>query len=230
MENATKALTMAGGILIAIMVLATLLYAATTWGIIPTAKDETDAVKQVAEFNQQYESYARKAIYGTDLVSVLNKAIDNNKKYNVKKANDDMFINIHFEVSSDVKEIESTYRIYYSNTGKEEEPQLIGIPVTRKTIFEAGKTYNLVADISKIEEFLDKFSEDSQKGKNYRSRVYSYGIDNETGKRYKQYTETIPDASDFRTRIFACRDILDTDDNGRIQHMEFYEIDTKKED
>ncbi len=84
MENATKALVMAGGILIAIMILAALLYASTYWKIMPEKQDETTAAKQLSEFNQQYESYDRDALYGTDLVTVLNKAIDNNERYDAK--------------------------------------------------------------------------------------------------------------------------------------------------
>lgn len=100
MENASKALVMAGGVLIAIMVIATLLYAFNTFSILPESEDQSEAVKQLAEFNQQYESYNRDALYGTDLISVLNKAIDNNERYGVKYG-DDMYINIRFKIKTD---------------------------------------------------------------------------------------------------------------------------------
>ena len=42
--------------------------------------------------NQQYEQYLKKEIYGTDVMSLINKAIDNNEKNNVSKDKKQNFI------------------------------------------------------------------------------------------------------------------------------------------
>lgn len=81
MENATKALAMAGGVLIAIMLLATLVYVFQNAGLIPQAELDQKAVEELVKFNSQYESYNKQFMYGTDVISVINKARDNNTKY-----------------------------------------------------------------------------------------------------------------------------------------------------
>lgn len=220
MENATKALTMAGGILIAIMVLATLLYAATTWGIIPTTKDETDAAKQLAKFNQEYESYDRDALYGTDLVSVLNKAIDNNKKYNVTNANDPMYVDIHFSIENDVLSTAITYRTYYTGEKKGETEKIEGPTTMGLQARPNNNPYRLCTERIKIENFINHF-EDTTKRQNY-----TYGVD-EFGS-YREYTEIKPDVSEFKTRIFRCTSVEPSED-GRIRYMFFEEINTKQE-
>ena len=42
--------------------------------------------------NQEYEQYLAQDIYGTDVVTLINKAIDNNKKHNVQTAEDGKYI------------------------------------------------------------------------------------------------------------------------------------------
>lgn len=42
---------------------------------------QTDA----KQFNQAFEFYNKESIYGTDVTTVINKAIDNNEKFNIPK-------------------------------------------------------------------------------------------------------------------------------------------------
>lgn len=48
-------------------------------------------VIQAQNFNRQYEVYYEKIILGTDLVTVLNKAMDHNKKNNIAKDNENKY-------------------------------------------------------------------------------------------------------------------------------------------
>lgn len=84
MENASKALIIAGGILLALILLATFVY---LFGLMTQNTKEQDRVQlmeQIAEFNKQYESYERNLLRGVDIASVCNKAnnynIQNEKK------------------------------------------------------------------------------------------------------------------------------------------------------
>ena len=42
--------------------------------------------------NKEYEQYMNKDIYGTDVITLINKAIDNNKKNNIHKDEKGYFI------------------------------------------------------------------------------------------------------------------------------------------
>ena len=46
-----------------------------------TSKDYNQ--EEILAFNQGFEAYNKKLMYGSDVVSVINKAIDNNKRYKV---------------------------------------------------------------------------------------------------------------------------------------------------
>lgn len=51
-------------------------------------------VKQTGaeKFNSEFEFYNKDSILGTDITTIINKAIDNNEKYNIKKDEKDEYI------------------------------------------------------------------------------------------------------------------------------------------
>jgi hypothetical protein len=87
MENASKALLIAGGVLIAILIIAMLVYSFGSISGYFEEKNSKEEIDQLTAFNAQYEAYNRKLLRGTDVVSVLNKAISNNEKYEYKEYN-----------------------------------------------------------------------------------------------------------------------------------------------
>ena len=80
MENASKALIMAGGILITILVVSLLVL---FWNQVSDyEKTSSDAEKeaQLSTFNEQFTQYARTDLRGVDLISLVNKVINYNSK------------------------------------------------------------------------------------------------------------------------------------------------------
>ena len=90
MENATKALIIAGGILLAIITISVLLYSFNTMSWFQESKQDIDELEQINKYNQEYEVFNKKVMRGTDVVSALNKAISNNE---IKNANE-YFVNV----------------------------------------------------------------------------------------------------------------------------------------
>lgn len=80
MENASKALVMAGGVLITILVVS--LFILFVNQVSDFEKSRSDEVKdsQLASFNEQFTQYARNDLKGVDLISLINKVIDYNSK------------------------------------------------------------------------------------------------------------------------------------------------------
>lgn len=54
--------------------------------------DNSKKQKSISGFNAGFEEYINKTIYGADVLTIINKAIDNNKFYNIKKDEKDFFI------------------------------------------------------------------------------------------------------------------------------------------
>ena len=81
MENASKALIMVGGLLIAIFTLGALFLVYRSSGGFLSAQEKELEVEQIRTFNGQYEAYNKKLLRGVDVISVINKVLDNNQMY-----------------------------------------------------------------------------------------------------------------------------------------------------
>ena len=81
MENASKALIIAGSVLISLLVISLLVFGYTNLKKYMEANQTVEASEQVSEFNKQYDVYYRNNIYGSELLSLTNKIVDYNKKY-----------------------------------------------------------------------------------------------------------------------------------------------------
>lgn len=82
MENASKALIIAGGVLISVLVLSLAVYLFTVFG--GSTKQINDQVteSQISQFNVQFTQYeGQKSIRAYDIVSIANLARQNNEKY-----------------------------------------------------------------------------------------------------------------------------------------------------
>lgn len=86
MENASKALLMAGTILISLMVISALVFAYRDLTSVKRQESENQKVEEIAEFNKSFESY-EKDLKGTQIFSLANKITDYNEKY-VKNMNE----------------------------------------------------------------------------------------------------------------------------------------------
>lgn len=64
MENASKALLIAGGVLIAILIVSVLVVTLNIVNSNQRTREKALATEQLAEFNQKYEAYNKKALKG----------------------------------------------------------------------------------------------------------------------------------------------------------------------
>ena len=118
MENATKALEMAAGVLLGVIILAVIVYFFGSISLWPQEQDDIQTAEQLSDFNLEYEVYDKKAMYGTDVISCLTKAQSNNEKYveggsflTGSKYGDEFWINVYIHINSNLKESITVYRI-----------------------------------------------------------------------------------------------------------------------
>lgn len=102
MENASKAIIIAGGILIGMITISIFYFVLGHTGYMVETTQTDQYQKQLIAFNTGFEAYNKKRMYGIDIVSVLNKAIDNNRNYNIEiynsnNTNKDYYVDIEFE-------------------------------------------------------------------------------------------------------------------------------------
>lgn len=90
MENASKALLMAGGILLAILILSAFVFMFSSAKNFSASQEAKTLEEQIRAFNSEYEAYNKTVMYGTDVITVINKSID----YNQRKGESGFVINI----------------------------------------------------------------------------------------------------------------------------------------
>lgn len=103
MENASKALIMAGSVLIAMIVISILVMFFGNLQSLQKTELTAEEVEKKAEFNKQYDSYARD-VYGSDILSLANKIDDYNKR--IAENDDYTKIELYVKIEND---IDSTY-------------------------------------------------------------------------------------------------------------------------
>jgi len=87
MENASKALIMAGTILISVMVVSLGVYIINMFGEYTAGQEQERTNQQIAEFNAQFLKYeGRTDITAQDIVTVANLAKENNDLYELTVA------------------------------------------------------------------------------------------------------------------------------------------------
>lgn len=131
MENASKALIIAGEILIALIIITAIVMGYRSIKGLQTQKSTIEQQEQLSVFNKEYESYNRKLLRGVDVISVMNRAIDNNAKHE----NEEYYrINVEFTM----KEALTYYKYTYKENGKDKTDIR-----TKSGIFKVGQKYNL---------------------------------------------------------------------------------------
>lgn len=106
MENASKALTIAGGILIAVLTIGLLVYVFTAMGTMSSEQENQELIQQAKEFNEQYEAFNHNLLRGTDVISVINKMVSNNTKYGPSGSNETEYLmSMEFEIKEELTDV-----------------------------------------------------------------------------------------------------------------------------
>lgn len=80
MENSSKALLIAGGVLIAILVLSLLVLGYNSLTGYMSSDSENKKQEQLIKFNAEYQAYERSGVRGNELLTLINKIIDYNAR------------------------------------------------------------------------------------------------------------------------------------------------------
>lgn len=81
MENASKAIIIAGGMLIAIVLMGLIIWGYTQLRNVQQTKSDSESSLQLAEFNKKLEAYNRTTVRGFELISLSNLIEDMNRRY-----------------------------------------------------------------------------------------------------------------------------------------------------
>ena len=214
MENASKALIMAGAVLISLLVISLLVIFFNNLRDMQNINLSAEQVQQAAEFNKQYDVYARD-VYGSELLSIANKIVDYNKRESDNKGYTEL--NIYLILNSD---IDSTYFTQGTYKNKEIEDEINKIKNAKDSLGEniieftpEGSTTKISRKISKLATMRTSDIEAlGNTDANYREKIAKYNS-----------LKTL--ITEVKAKVFRCNiESFDYDENtGRITKM-FYEL------
>lgn len=153
MENAAKALEIAAGVLLAVLIMSLIAFFFTNLSSWPEEEDSMQTAEQLAKFNLEYEVYDKKGMYGTDVISCLTKAQSNNEKYALggkylsgSRYGEDYWIDVYVNLKSDLTEQVTVY--YYNKNAEGINSQQIQFTNAAKdtTMGEAGFVFDSSVD------------------------------------------------------------------------------------
>lgn len=241
MENASKALIMAGSVLIALMIIGALILTFSNLTAYQETNTRSTRSTQMAEFNSQYETYNRKDVRGSDLYSLLNKAIDYNRRESTAGTNwadkgQEMAyepMTITFTISN-ISELsaDGTNRLFTSSTnevtgksndfGNKVKDEIDDLEDTYGQTSLTNLTTNLTkifiddgADVDKKEEAVKNFNSASRKlTVNNFSEIDEDSTIRSDVYKYYEYIQ-------FKRAHFDCEKVEYNNQTGRITKMEF---------
>lgn len=74
MDNAAKAILISGGILIALLLLSLIVVMFRNINTMEQARDEKEIMQELIQWNSEWEAYNKQVMYGSDVLTVVNKA------------------------------------------------------------------------------------------------------------------------------------------------------------
>jgi len=118
MENASKALIMAGSILIALLTIGALMFMFDNISGVEKQKNQNAEIDEILKFNRQFEAFDTVGLRGTDILTVVNKMADYNDSNDVQvQEYSGMSMTVEFLNTNITTEFRGTKTLNDNNTG-----------------------------------------------------------------------------------------------------------------
>lgn len=217
MENAAKALTIAGTILISVLVISAVVFMYRDLTSVKRQDAENQKVQEITDFNKSFESFD-KTLNGAKMLSLANKIQDYNTKY-VDRMSEGYNPIVLYVDNSETYNNSDTYKgykyyEYYSQLQKDVDEMMNDKYISAnylEALNEAQKKLNSINHLEK-EQAGETLKELSQKlGTNYNKAYSNCGNDYQI---YEQYLK-------IKKQTFKPAGIEYDERNGRITKMSY---------
>lgn len=239
MENATKALLIAAGVFLAIMILAMLVMFGGEVASYFSEKHEATVLQQLVEFNNKFVNYNGQTIRGNELISVMNRVIDYNNYQSEMVGYERIIITVDLKghenefkyrnesssnllFSGDISNIGNDYEIKRVSelSGNLTSGAVAGIPgLTEAKLQQMSSRIEYIVDDA---EALDKQAYEIERNQ-ILTKILRYNPD-EKGvdiDDIKQATYLYYQLTKFKSAMFDCTNVLFNEENGRVNRMTF---------
>ena len=217
MENASRALVIAGGVLLSLIIIGVVMFAYRGITSLQKEKDISLSNEQVSKINEQIEKYTKKSvIYGSEVLSICNAIEDYSRKYPESEGYQKISAKIKIKADGKDNDIKECFKDKYDGIQslKNDYNEAIRIrDVNGKTTISNGKT------IEELYNFLETGGENGDKLNSY---FELYGLNDSPTttlillKRYELYKGYI---NTFREKRFKAS-VVYSNTTGIIKKIE----------
>lgn len=230
MENASKALIMAGGVLIALMIIGALLLMFNQISAYQKSNSDSQRDVQLANFNIDFDRYSdSKNIKGVDIITLINKIVDYNARAGMAENN---YVDYNIKMSIEVGNLKKFKQKYAVDSVDSLFPDklIVGAGVNNfANTIATYSSYESTYTLSVMSKLASSYNTIKESGYKEGTQNYKDLIKQITGKdsnniptlqqikQYKQYSE-------FKTSTFkSCKDSVYQ--NGQIKTLYFEFVD-----
>lgn len=171
MENASRALVIAGGVLLSLIIIGVVMFAYRGITSLQKEKDISLSNEQVSKINEQIEKYTKKSvIYGSEVLSICNAIEDYSRKYPESEGYQKITAKIKIKADGKDNDIKECFKDEYDGIQslKNDYNEAIRIrDVNGKTTISNGKT---------IEELYNFLGTGGENGDELNSYFELYGL------------------------------------------------------
>lgn len=231
MENASKALIIAGGILLAMMILALLIYVSTSMSSVAEEQDKRILTQQIEEFNKGYLAYNKTRMYGTDVITVVNKAINHNNTVEAMET-DPYYINVIIKTKQSFEttgicidtSLPASHKDYETKVSSDKISELWN---QSNKLNKSGQNRNFKLEIGEFQ-LGDWNSDGTLQMHPGIISFFSQNKEDDIIKKKENNKELIyyiySALTNFKRSIFKCEEMKDTTGDGRIDTIYFSQI------
>ena len=163
MENATKALLMAGSVLLGIIVLSLFVIMANSLTDYQKSQTQNEREAQIVAFNNQYEGYIRDDVSGSDILSLINKVTFYNR---TKSSAGDEGEDFGYQPIRLVIDFDNKQNLFSKSKNK--------LFTARMMEFDGQDKTSVTSAIDRINEIVDQPSNSGPTLKDEKGRVFYY--------------------------------------------------------
>lgn len=208
MENASKALLMAGGILIALLVIGALMLMFNQLSYYQKSNSDNKKESQLVDFNKEYVQYTYDDLKGYELISLINKVNDYNSKTDVGNSVDydkKITVNITLTGFENKAGVDGKLTVFNKATYTD-----IANAITKFTKLENDNTLDVMVKLSAN---YDSIKNDEKTIADVAGKSIP-NIDLNTIKQYREYSE-------FKSSTFKSNAEPTYYNNGQIKQLSF---------
>lgn len=217
MENASKALIIAGSVLLAVLIITALIYTFSQISSLKQVEASSEEEKILAQYDKEIESFNRPGLYGSEILSLANLVEDYNKRQSDLKGYKPITLKVGITQIIDAKYLKETEYSKYGDLIKDFKNLEKKMQDLKKEKI-CGQTLDKLAGMKTeaLEDLISRY--------NLANRT-NYTLE-EIEKRINAYQSVNSEMQTFKNKKFNTPEVEYDNSMGRIVKMSFREINT----